>query len=84
MENAYYTMVFIKHIMLDRGIRLPIPIFLGPGGSDGKESGELGLIPGLGEKAWQPSNSYLENPKDTGAWQAIAHRSTRSRTWLSN
>jgi len=54
-----------------------------PGGSDGKESacnagdiGDANLIPGLvrspGEGHGNPLQySYLENPMDRGAWQAI-------------
>ena len=48
--------------------RFPTPAFMGfPGGSNGKEStcnsGELGLIPGLGKiawrRAWQPTPVFL-------------------------
>ena len=54
-----------------------------PGGSDGKESacnagdiGDANSIPGLvrspGEGHGNPLQySYLENPMDRGAWQAI-------------
>ena len=56
-----------------------------PGGSDGKESacnagdiGDANLIPGLvrspGEGHGNPLQySYLENPVDRGAWQAMVH-----------
>ena len=59
------------------------------GGSDGKESacnaGDLGLMPGLGRSPGG-GNGYLlyysgmENSRDRGAWQAIVHGVTKSRT----
>ena len=64
--------------------------------SDGKESacntGDLGLIPGLGRSPGEdPPNtgnpllySCLENPMDRGAWQATVHRVAKSRTRLSD
>ena len=64
-------------------------------GSDGKEStcnvGDLGLIPGSGRSSGEgnsnPLQDYcLENPMDTGAWWAPAHRVTKSSAllkWLS-
>ena len=60
-----------------------------PGGSDGKESacnvGEPGLIPGSGRSSGEGNDnplqcSYLGNPKDRGAWWAIAQRVTKS--WI--
>ena len=64
-----------------------------PGGSEGKESacnaGDLGLIPGLG-RALREGNgyplqySYLETPMDRGAWWAVVHGVTKSRTRLSD
>ena len=69
--------------------RVPTPLFWGfPGGSDGKEStcdaGDVGLIPGLGSSPWGGHGnplqySCLENPMDTGAWQAIFQWSCRVR-----
>ena len=56
-----------------------------PGGSDGKASaykaGDLGSIPGLGRFPGKGNGKYscplqyscLENPMDTGAWQATVH-----------
>ena len=46
-----------------------------------------GSIPGLerspGEGYGNPlQNSYLENPMDRGAWQAMVHGVTKSRTQL--
>ena len=63
--------------------------FIGfPGGSDGKESacntGDLGLIPGLGispgkGKGYPLQYSCLENPMDRGAWWATVHTIEKSR-----
>ena len=64
-----------------------------PGGSDGKESacnsGDLGLIPGLGRSPGEGNDyplqySGLENSMDRGAWWAIVHGVAKSRTRLSN
>jgi len=64
-----------------------------PGGSDGKESackaGDLGLIPEFGRSPGEGNGnplqySCLENSMDRGAWQAIVHGVTKSRTRLSN
>ena len=64
-----------------------------PGGSDSKESarsvGDLGSIPrsgrSPGERYDNPLQySYLENPKDKGAWWATIYRVTKSQTWLNN
>ena len=60
-----------------------------PCGSDGKESAsnarDLGLIPGSGRspgegKGYPLQHPCLENPMDRGAWWAIAHGVTKSRT----
>ena len=70
--------------------RLPTPEFLGfPGGSDGKEAGDLGSIPGLERspeegKVYLLQYSCLKNPMDRGAWQATVHGVAKSWTWLSN
>ena len=60
-----------------------------PGGSDGKESArnvrEPGLILGLG-RLLEEGNGYplwyccLENSMDRGAWRAIEHGVTKSKT----
>ena len=64
-----------------------------PGGSDGKESScnagaieDVGSIPGLGRspRGGHLQCSYLENPKDRGAWQATVHGVAESRTQLSD
>ena len=64
-----------------------------PGGSDGKESackaGEPGSIPRLGRSPEEGHGnslqySYLENPIDREAWQAIVHGVIQSWTQLSN
>ena len=49
----------------------------------------MGLIPGLGKSSGgEHSNplqySYLENPKNRGAWQATVHRVAKSQTRLSD
>ena len=54
-----------------------------PGDSDSKESigneGDLNSIPGFGRSPEEGKGnllqySFLENPMDRGAWQAIVHR----------
>ena len=52
-------------------------------------SGDPGSIPGLEESPGKGNGNLLqytclENPMDTGAWQAIAHGVTKSRTQLSD
>ena len=47
----------------------------------------MGSVPGLGKFPGGGNGnplqySCLENPKDKGAWYAIAHRVAKSRTWL--
>ena len=60
-----------------------------PGGSEGKESacnaGDPGSFPGLGRSPGEGNGnqlqySCLENSMDRGAWQAIIHGGTKSRT----
>ena len=60
-----------------------------PGASDGKESacntGDLGLIPGLGRSPGEGTGnplqcSCLENPMDRGAWRATLHGVSKSQT----
>ena len=64
-----------------------------PHSSVGKESacnaGDLGSIPGLGRSPGEGNGnplqySSLENSMDRGAWWAIVHGVTKSRTQLSN
>ena len=64
-----------------------------PGSSDSKESacnvGELGSIPGLGRfpggRHGNPSRySFLENPRDRGAWWATVHGVTKTEIQLSD
>ena len=61
------------------------------GGADGKESacnaGDPGSIPGLGRSPGERNGnplqcSYLENPRDGGAWWAAVHGVAQSRTRL--
>ena len=66
-----------------------------PGGSTVKnlpanagDSGDTGSIPGWGRSRggghYNPlQHSCLENPTDRGAWQAMVHGVTKSRTQLS-
>ena len=57
-----------------------------PGGSVLKNlpanAGDLDLIPGWDQEGnGNPLKySFLENPMDRGAWQAIVHRVAKSRT----
>ena len=64
-----------------------------PGGSDGKEStcntGDLGLIPGLGRSPGGGHGnplqySYLENSRDRGTWRPTVHGVAKSWTRLSD
>ena len=74
--------------------RLQTPVFLGfPGVSDGKEStgnsGDLGLIPGLGRSPGEGNGnslqySCLENPMDRGAWRATVHGVAKSQMQLGD
>ena len=50
-------------------------------------AGDMGSIPGLGRSAGEGNGSQLqcsclENPMDRGAWQAMVHGVTKSRTPL--
>ena len=63
------------------------------GGPEGKESacnsGDLGLVPGLGRSSGEGNGnplqySCLENSVNRGAWQAIVHGVAKSQTWLSH
>ena len=60
-----------------------------PGGSDGKESaynaGDLGSIPGSGRSPGEENGnrlqfSFLGNPMDRAAWQAIVRGDAESQT----
>ena len=64
-----------------------------PGGSEAKVSacnmGDLGSIPGSGRSSGEGNGnplqySCLEDPMDGGAWWAIVHGVTKSRTHLSD
>ena len=71
-----------------------------PGGSDGRvclpqtvepdsRVGDLGSVPGSGRSPEEGNGnplqySYLVNPTDRGAWQAIVHGVAESWTRLSN
>ena len=52
------------------------------------DAGFVGLIPGLGRSPGKRNGnplqySCLENPMDRGAWRAVVHGVTKSRTQLS-
>ena len=68
-----------------------------PGGASGKKTSSTsagdargtGSIPGSGRSPGGGNGnplqySYLENPKDRGAWWATVHGATKSVTWPSN
>ena len=63
-----------------------------PGGAEVKAStnaGDLGSIPGSGRSPGEVNGNphqypCLENPMEEGAWRAIVHGVTKSRTWLSD
>ena len=70
-----------------------LDVVLPTGCSDSKESactaGDLGLIPGVGQSPGRGNGNplqdcCLENPMDTGAWQAIVHGVEKSQTQLSD
>ena len=63
-----------------------------PGGSGVNNlpdnAGDMGMIPGWGSSSAEENGnplqySCLRNPKDRGAWQAIAHGVAKSQTRLS-
>ena len=73
----------------DTAHTLYIYIYLLPRWLSGKESacqaGDMGLVPRLGRSSGEgngnpPQHSCLRNPMDRGAWQAIVHGVTKSRT----
>ena len=60
-----------------------------PGGSDGKESAGLGLIPGSGRYPGEGNGnplqySCLENATDRGTWPTPIQRVAKSLSQLSN
>ena len=64
-----------------------------PGGSDSKsiclQCGRPGFDPWVGKIPWRRKGnplqySCLENPMDSGAWQATVHGVAKSQTWLSD
>ena len=69
--------------------RLPIPVFLGfPGGSAGKEStwnsGDLGLIPGLGRLPGEGKGPPLQCSGLENSMDGIVHWIAKSQTQLSD
>ena len=94
MHPSLHTITFV-YVVRTLGVLANIKytreeyIVFFPGGSNGKESacnaGDPGLIPGsgrfLGERYGNPFHcSFLENSMDRGAWWAIVHGVTKSRT----
>ena len=68
---------------------LPTPVFLGfPGGSAGKESvcntGDLGLIPGLGRCPGEGNGYHSSILAWKIPWTVIVHGVTKSQTELGN
>ena len=60
-----------------------------PGGSDGKNAGDLDSIPELGKAPGEGSGnpfqySCLGNPMDRGVWRAVVHGVTKSQIRLSD
>ena len=63
-----------------------VPVVRSPPANAG-DIRDTGLIPGSGRSPGgtqgnPPQYSCLENPMERGAWQATAHRFTKSRTQL--
>ena len=57
--------------------------------ANAEDARDTGLIPGWGRSPGGGNGtplqySCLKSPTDRGAWQAIVHGVTKSRTWLSN
>ena len=55
--------------------------------ADAVDAGDMGSIPGLGRspgggKGNSLQHSYLENPKNRGAWQATVHSIAKNQTQL--
>ena len=80
---------WLTEVHLIKAMVFPVVVMGFPGGSDGKESscnaGDPGSIPGSGRSPGEGNGnplqySYLENPKDRGAWWAIVHRVIKSQT----
>ena len=91
LDLMRYTTWFVT--LHTQKIKISVYVYRGfPDGSAGKESAcsaDVGLIPGLGRSpGGENSNplhySCLRNPIDKGAWWAMVHGVTKSRTQLSN
>ena len=70
-----------------------IELFGQPNGSEGKESAydarDMAVVPGSGRSPGGENGNPLQysclgNPKNRGAWRAIIHEVTKSRTRLSD
>lgn len=91
LDLMRYTTWFVA--LHTQKIKISVYVYRGfPDGSAGKESAcsaDVGLIPELGRSpGGENSNplhySCLRNPIDKGAWWAMVHGVTKSRTQLSN
>ena len=87
--SCIFSYIFTFHISSLWSLSPKSPDF--PGSLKGKESacsaGDLGSIPGSGRAHGEgngnpPQDFCLENPMDSGAWQATIHAVTKSQTWL--
>ena len=57
--------------------------------ANAEDTGDMSLIPGSGKSPWGGNGnslqySCLENPLDSGAWQALVHEVAKNWTQLSN
>ena len=85
--TSFRGLLIFLNLRLDFCVRISNASF--PGGSVSKESawdsGDLGLIPGLGRSPGEGNGnplqySCLENPMKRGAWWAIVHGVAESDT----
>ena len=72
----------------DWATSLSLSLRVFPDGSEVKNAGDTGLIPGLGRSPGEGNGnplqySCLENPVDRGTWWATVYRVSKSQTWLS-
>ena len=85
MHQAMGWQILIEHFYDEQASQVVL-VVKNPPASAGDVK-DVGSIPGLGRPSGEGySNplqySYLENPRDRGAWQATVHRVTKSQTQL--